>query len=186
MKELPSLLPRPLPDFISQLWRNSPQLGDKIWEWPGNEARKYQEDARKPRMFRNRMERNQTEPEVIDAQYECGHQTWWLKPELTKTLTLHSLTSMKIGEARADRREPHQASVTFTTTYGITNRSLTPSKRKQEESDFTFPPQKPDKHQKRGAPTSAVVQLPSTWYAWLGWCLLEHEITLLSYSAMYL
>ena len=36
-----SLVPRPLPDFILQLWRNpnfSPQLGDKMWEWPGNEA----------------------------------------------------------------------------------------------------------------------------------------------------
>ena len=30
-----SLVPRPLPDFISQL----PRLRDKIWEWPGNEAR---------------------------------------------------------------------------------------------------------------------------------------------------
>ena len=28
-----SLVPRPLPDFISQ-----PRLQDKIWEWPGNEA----------------------------------------------------------------------------------------------------------------------------------------------------
>ena len=27
----PSLVPRPLPDFISQLWR-------KIGEWPGDEA----------------------------------------------------------------------------------------------------------------------------------------------------
>ena len=26
-----SLVPRPLPDFISQPW-------DKIWEWPGDEA----------------------------------------------------------------------------------------------------------------------------------------------------
>ena len=26
-----SLVPRPLPDFISQMW-------DKIWEWPGNKA----------------------------------------------------------------------------------------------------------------------------------------------------
>ena len=36
-----SLISRPLPDFISQLRRNdcSPQLRDKIWEWPGNEAR---------------------------------------------------------------------------------------------------------------------------------------------------
>ena len=36
-----SLLPRPLPDFISQPWRKtdfSLQLRDKIWEWPGNEA----------------------------------------------------------------------------------------------------------------------------------------------------
>ena len=31
-----SLVPRPLPDFISQLWR---QLRDKIWEWPGDEGR---------------------------------------------------------------------------------------------------------------------------------------------------
>ena len=29
---LPSLVLRPLPDFISQPWR------DKIWEWPGDEA----------------------------------------------------------------------------------------------------------------------------------------------------
>ena len=28
------LIPRPLPDFISQLW-----LRDKIWEWPGDEAK---------------------------------------------------------------------------------------------------------------------------------------------------
>ena len=38
-----SLVSRPLPDFISQLWGKkknefSPQLRDKIWEWPGNEA----------------------------------------------------------------------------------------------------------------------------------------------------
>ena len=35
-----SLVPRPLPDFISQLWRkiDFPPLQDKIWEWPGNEA----------------------------------------------------------------------------------------------------------------------------------------------------
>ena len=33
------LIPRPLPDFISQLCRFSPLLRDKIWEWPGNEAR---------------------------------------------------------------------------------------------------------------------------------------------------
>ena len=35
-----SLIPRPLPDFISQMWRKpgfSPQLWDNIW-WPGNEA----------------------------------------------------------------------------------------------------------------------------------------------------
>ena len=33
-------VPRPLPDFISQLWGKiiSPQLQDKIWEWHGNEA----------------------------------------------------------------------------------------------------------------------------------------------------
>ena len=30
-----SLVPRPLPDFISQ----PPRLWDKIWEWPGDEAR---------------------------------------------------------------------------------------------------------------------------------------------------
>ena len=30
-----SLVPRPLPDFISQPW-----LQDKIWEWPGDEANK--------------------------------------------------------------------------------------------------------------------------------------------------
>ena len=37
----PSLVPRLLPDFISQPWRkiNSPQLLDKIWEWPGNKTR---------------------------------------------------------------------------------------------------------------------------------------------------
>ena len=36
-----SLVPRPLQDFISQPWRKigSPQLQDKIWEWPGDEAR---------------------------------------------------------------------------------------------------------------------------------------------------
>ena len=28
-----SLIPRPLPDFISQPW-----LRDKIWEWPGDET----------------------------------------------------------------------------------------------------------------------------------------------------
>ena len=46
-----SLVPRPFPDFISQLWRKNdfslqqwdkigipPQLQDTIWEWPGNEA----------------------------------------------------------------------------------------------------------------------------------------------------
>ena len=36
--EVNSLVPRPLPDFISQLWRKivfSPQLWDKTWEWPG-------------------------------------------------------------------------------------------------------------------------------------------------------
>ena len=34
-----SLFPRPLPDFISQSWRKiGLRLGDKIWEWPGNEA----------------------------------------------------------------------------------------------------------------------------------------------------
>ena len=36
-----SLVPRPLPDFILQLWRKtdfSPQLRGKMWEWPGNEA----------------------------------------------------------------------------------------------------------------------------------------------------
>ena len=36
-----SLIPRPLPDFILQLWRKtdfSPQLRDKIQEWPGDEA----------------------------------------------------------------------------------------------------------------------------------------------------
>ena len=32
-----SLVPRPLPDFISQPWRK--KLRDKIWEWPGDEAR---------------------------------------------------------------------------------------------------------------------------------------------------
>ena len=37
-----SLVPRPLPDFISQLWRKlsfSPWLKDKIWEWPGKEVK---------------------------------------------------------------------------------------------------------------------------------------------------
>ena len=37
-----SLVPTPLPDFIVQLWRKlefSSQLGDKIWEWPRNEAK---------------------------------------------------------------------------------------------------------------------------------------------------
>ena len=33
-----SLVPRPLPDFISQPWRKI-GLQDKIWEWPGDEAR---------------------------------------------------------------------------------------------------------------------------------------------------
>ena len=36
-----SLVPRPLLDFITQLWRKinfSLSLCDKIWEWPGNEA----------------------------------------------------------------------------------------------------------------------------------------------------
>ena len=34
-----SLFPRPLPDFISQSWRKiGLRLGDKIWEWPENEA----------------------------------------------------------------------------------------------------------------------------------------------------
>ena len=32
-----SLVPRPLPDFISQPWRKK-WLRDKIWEWPGDEA----------------------------------------------------------------------------------------------------------------------------------------------------
>ena len=32
-----SLVPRPLPDFIPM----SPQLRDKIWEWPGDEASMY-------------------------------------------------------------------------------------------------------------------------------------------------
>ena len=43
-----SLVPRPLPDFISQPWKSigsrpspafSPQLRHKIWEWLGDEAR---------------------------------------------------------------------------------------------------------------------------------------------------
>ena len=41
MRAKGSLVPRPLPDFISQPWRKvdfSPQLRDKIWEWPGDEA----------------------------------------------------------------------------------------------------------------------------------------------------
>ena len=32
-----SPIPRPLSEFISQLWRKI-GLWDKIWEWPGNEA----------------------------------------------------------------------------------------------------------------------------------------------------
>ena len=38
---LPSFVPRPLPDFISQLWRPdfSQRLRDTIWEWPGDEAK---------------------------------------------------------------------------------------------------------------------------------------------------
>ena len=32
-----SLVPRPLPDFISQLWRKN-QLRNKIWEWPRDVA----------------------------------------------------------------------------------------------------------------------------------------------------
>ena len=32
LKHAASLVPRPLPDFISQPWRN------KIWEWPGDKA----------------------------------------------------------------------------------------------------------------------------------------------------
>ena len=53
-----SLVPRPLPDFISQLWRKlrfyltavektqvfSTAARDKIWEWPGNEAIVYTPD----------------------------------------------------------------------------------------------------------------------------------------------
>ena len=41
--EWASLVPRPLPDYISQPWRKidfSPWLRDIIWEWPGDEARK--------------------------------------------------------------------------------------------------------------------------------------------------
>ena len=41
---LTSLIPWPLPDFISQPWRKigfSPQLRDKIWEWPGNKTTAY-------------------------------------------------------------------------------------------------------------------------------------------------
>ena len=38
-----SLVPGPLPDFISQLWRKLPSLLHsckiKSWEWPGNDAR---------------------------------------------------------------------------------------------------------------------------------------------------
>ena len=33
-----SLVPRPLPDCISQPWRFFPRLRDKIWEWPGDEV----------------------------------------------------------------------------------------------------------------------------------------------------
>ena len=33
-----SLVPRPLPDFIAQLWRFSTRLQDKIQEWPEDEA----------------------------------------------------------------------------------------------------------------------------------------------------
>ena len=36
----PSLIPRPLPDFISQPWRKicGEIVQDKIWKWPGDEA----------------------------------------------------------------------------------------------------------------------------------------------------
>ena len=38
-----SFVPRSLPEFTSQLWRklwfSVSQLQDKIWEWPGNEAK---------------------------------------------------------------------------------------------------------------------------------------------------
>ena len=37
MHHTTSLVPRPLPDFISQLWRK--RLQNKIWEWPGKKAR---------------------------------------------------------------------------------------------------------------------------------------------------
>ena len=39
-RQLASSPYRPLPDFISQPWRKlgSPQLQDKIWEWPWDEA----------------------------------------------------------------------------------------------------------------------------------------------------
>ena len=41
--DIPSLISRPLPDFILQLWEKffSPQPQDKIWEWPEKEARVY-------------------------------------------------------------------------------------------------------------------------------------------------
>ena len=35
---IPSLIPRPHPDFISQLWT---RLRDKIWVGPGDEAMAY-------------------------------------------------------------------------------------------------------------------------------------------------
>ena len=36
MNNVSSLIPRPLPDFISAF--SHPQLHNKIWEWPENEA----------------------------------------------------------------------------------------------------------------------------------------------------
>ena len=47
MEEGGNTRPRPLPDFISQPWRKlHVRLRDKIWEWPGDEARYKSERAR--------------------------------------------------------------------------------------------------------------------------------------------
>ena len=41
-KMVQNILPRPLPDFVSQLWRFffPPLLPDKICKWPGSKARR--------------------------------------------------------------------------------------------------------------------------------------------------
>ena len=55
-----NLLPRPLPDFISQLW-------DKVWEWPGNDADMFMK----------------SQQELVSTEtYECT--SWrWLRKELS-------------------------------------------------------------------------------------------------------